>query len=216
MKANIIYLKALSYEKIIAGKTYSLNPDEKVIGKNYPSLSSEEMMGKNYLSGQVKNTDHDRQNLPDSKNKISKNNEKDSVSVSNDYPCSEPIETKKEKEAESETYEDYADYVLSGLNDDQYAAFEELLAKIRKRELASSKDSLLRYFDVLRQRGWKDGKGEAIKNIVGYVTMNFTAHMRDIQEADKALKKDGYEPGSIYVPYQKESDEEDYNDFYRR
>lgn len=107
--------------------------------------------------------------------------------------------------SESESFENK---VLRKLNDDQYSAFQECLAKVRRGELVSSKDSLLRYFNTLDERGWKDGNGKPIINIVAYVTMNFVSHLKDKQYAEKKLIEEGYEPGSIYNFYCKNQFEE--------
>ena len=49
----------------------------------------------------------------------------------------------------------------------------------------------------------KDFSGKPIRNIVSYVEMNFAANARDRDIAREKLSDEGFEPGSIFVPYRK-------------
>lgn len=59
------------------------------------------------------------------------------------------------------------------LSDEEYDAFERLLKASNKREISSSKESLIEYFKKMIVNGWKDFSGKPIRNIEGYVRMNF-------------------------------------------
>ncbi len=61
----------------------------------------------------------------------------------------------------------------SHLSDSQYKAFCRLLKDCAKGEIHSSKESLINYFKKMIAREWKDSSGKSIKNICGYVKMNF-------------------------------------------
>lgn len=59
------------------------------------------------------------------------------------------------------------------LSDEEYDAFERLLKASNAREISSSKTSLIEYFKKMIVNGWKDFSGKPIRNIEGYVRMNF-------------------------------------------
>ena len=62
------------------------------------------------------------------------------------------------------------------LSDEEYDAFERLLKASNKREISSSKESLIEYFKKMIANDWKDFSGKPIRNIEGYVRMNFGLH----------------------------------------
>ena len=107
--------------------------------------------------------------------------------------------------AETETYEQYETRIICVLEEEQYAAWRELLRKMKLGELKTTRSNLTRYFEQMIKRDWKDYSGKPIRNIVSYVEMNFAAHARDRDIASEKLKEEGFEPGSVFVPYRKMS-----------
>ncbi len=77
------------------------------------------------------------------------------------------------------------------LSDDEYNAFERLLKASNKKEISSSKTSLIEYFKKMIVNGWKDFSGKPIRNIEGYVRMNFALHS-DYQKSkrEKSQRED--------------------------
>ncbi|MBR4421204.1 MAG: phage replisome organizer N-terminal domain-containing protein [Erysipelotrichaceae bacterium] len=107
--------------------------------------------------------------------------------------------------AETETYEQYETRIICVLEEEQYAAWRELLRKMQLGELKTTRSNLTRYFEQMMKRDWKDYSGKPIRNIVSYVEMNFAAHARDRDIAREKLKEEGFEPGSEFIPYRKMS-----------
>ncbi len=105
--------------------------------------------------------------------------------------------------AETETYEQYENRILNALTDEQYDAWKQLLKKMQLGELKTTRPNLTRYFEQMASRSWKDFSGKPIRNIVSYVEMNFAANARDRDIAREKLSEEGFEPGSIFVPYRK-------------
>ena len=105
--------------------------------------------------------------------------------------------------AETETYEQYENRILNGFTNEQYDAWKQLLKKMQLGELKTTRPNLTRYFEQMTSRSWKDFSGKPIRNIVSYVEMNFAANARDRDIAREKLSDEGFEPGSIFVPYRK-------------
>ncbi|MBR4461570.1 MAG: phage replisome organizer N-terminal domain-containing protein [Erysipelotrichaceae bacterium] len=105
--------------------------------------------------------------------------------------------------AETETYEQYETRIICALEEEQYAAWRELLRKMQLGELKTTRSNLTRYFEQMMKRSWKDFSGKPIRNIVSYVEMNFAANARDRDIASEKLREEGFEPGSIFIPYRK-------------
>ena len=82
------------------------------------------------------------------------------------------------EEIESWDYEEFYDH----LDDEQYDAFMELFNLSKRGEIRTCKESLMGYFKKMMANGWKDSRGKPIKNIVGYVTTNFSLHSQTIKE----------------------------------
>ncbi len=107
--------------------------------------------------------------------------------------------------AETKTYEQYETRIICALEEEQYAAWRELLRKMQLGELKTTRSNLTRYFEQMMKRSWKDYSGKPIRNIVSYVEMNFAAHARDRDIASEKLKEEGFEPGSEFISYRKMS-----------
>ncbi len=107
--------------------------------------------------------------------------------------------------AETETYDQYEKRIICFLEEEQYAAWRELLRKMQLGELKTTRSNLTRYFEQMMRRSWKDFSGKPIRNIVSYVEMNFAAHARDIDIAREKLSEEGFEPGSVFIPHKKMS-----------
>lgn len=107
------------------------------------------------------------------------------------------------KESETESYEQYETRIIKLLNEEQYIAWKELLKMMQLGELKTTRANLTRYFEQMMNRNWKDFSGKPIRNITSYVEMNFAANAKERDIARDKLSEEGFEPGSIYVPYRK-------------
>lgn len=105
--------------------------------------------------------------------------------------------------SETETYEEHETNFLKSLSNEQYNSWKELLRLMQLGELKTTRPNLTYYFEQMKNRGWKDFSGRPIRNIVSYVQMNFAANARDRDIAKDKLAEEGFEPGSIFVPYRK-------------
>ncbi|MBR0419295.1 MAG: phage replisome organizer N-terminal domain-containing protein [Erysipelotrichaceae bacterium] len=104
---------------------------------------------------------------------------------------------------ESETYDIYEARILSTMTDEQYSAWKDLLKKMQLGELKTTRGNLTRYFEQMQKRNWNDYSGNPIRNIISYVEMNFAANARERDIAKEKLAEEGFEPGSVFVPYRK-------------
>ncbi|MBQ6217174.1 MAG: replication initiator protein A [Erysipelotrichaceae bacterium] len=157
-KPNILYLKGINYIKPIV-KSENLY-EKKLMCQNDTSGN---LMCQNNTSRSVKRTHHEVSKQHLNNNYISNNdmnNETDSKEVQ--FISPEEIE------------EWDIDEFYSHLNDQQYQSFERLLKLSNKGVLHSSKESLIDYFKKLILNQWKDASGQPIRNIEGYVKMNFS------------------------------------------
>ena len=82
------------------------------------------------------------------------------------------------EEMESWDFEEFYDH----LDEKQFEAFMELFNLSKCGEIRTCKESLMNYFKKLMMNGWKDSKGRPIRNIVSYVTMNFSLHSNTAKE----------------------------------
>lgn len=81
------------------------------------------------------------------------------------------------------------DQFYAHLNDEEYDAFERLLKAANTREITSSKSSLIDYFKKMIANGWKDSYGKPIRNIEGYVRMNFSLHSDCQKERNEEIRR---------------------------
>lgn len=109
----------------------------------------------------------------------------------------------EQRGTETETYEQYETRILRSLSEEQYDAWRQLLRKMEFGEVKTTRANLTRYFEQMAGRKWKDYSGRPIRNIVSYVEMNFAANAWDRDIAREKLSDEGFEPGSIFVPYRK-------------
>lgn len=119
-----------------------------------------------------------------------------------DSDHAELIKTRNTR-SESETYEQYEALLLSTLTDEQYSAWKDLLGKMQIGDLKTTRANLTRYFEQMQKREWKDYSGKPIRNITSYVEMNFAANAKERDLAKEKLAEEGFEPGSIFIPYRK-------------
>jgi len=101
-----------------------------------------------------------------------------------------------ESDSESVTYteEEVAgwddDQFYAHLSNEEYDAFEKLLDASISREISSSKEGIIDYFKKMKVKGWKDSYGKPVRNIEGYVRMNFALHSESLKNKKENLKKD--------------------------
>jgi len=81
--------------------------------------------------------------------------------------------------------------IYSQMSKQESEAFSVLFKKASIGLIQTSKESLLRYFDKMHKRGWKNSKGETIYNIVGYVTCSFNIYTRQANESEELLSEMG-------------------------
>ena len=77
--------------------------------------------------------------------------------------------------------------IYKQMSKQEYDAFVVLLNKANSGLINTSKESLLKYFDKMHKNGWRNGKGQSIYNIVGYVTSSFNIYTRQSLETEQKL-----------------------------
>ena len=104
----------------------------------------------------------------------------------NTYESDSGADTDKYSEEEIMAWDD--DEFYRHLNKKEYEAFIRLFEASIRGEIRSSKESLIEYFKKMKARGWKDSSNRRIRNIEGYVRMNFdlyTENQRYKRQEDK-------------------------------
>ena len=134
---------------------------------------------------------------------LEKEQEKEKIDRDSDSEQEQNIGEQEPFSTETETYEQYENRILKGMTDEQYDAWRQLLKKMQMGELKTTRANLTRYFEQMMNRKWKDFSGKPIRNVVSYVEMNFAANARDRDIAKEQLAEEGFEPGSIFIPYRK-------------
>lgn len=93
--------------------------------------------------------------------------------------------------------------IYSQMSSEQFLAFKELLKKANDGLIKTNKNSLLKFFDKMNKNGWKDSRGRAIQNIVGYVTSSFNIYSYQQELAEQKLIECGlYFQGNNMHPFQ--------------
>ena len=115
------------------------------------------------------------------------------------------LKTKESNTKEQNMYESdsgsvtYTEEEVAGWDDDQFYAhlsneeydvFEKLLDASISREISSSKEGIIDYFKKMKVKGWKDSYGKPVRNIEGYVRMNFALHSESLKNRKENRKKD--------------------------
>ena len=104
----------------------------------------------------------------------------------NTYESDSGADTDKYSEEEIMTWDD--DEFYRHLNKKEYEAFIRLFEASIRGEIRSSKESLIEYFKKMKAKDWKDSSNRKIRNIDGYVRMNFdlyTENQRYKRQEDK-------------------------------
>lgn len=157
---------------------------------------TERVTRKNSDSRNEENPIHDKENFRENSNNNSRNNKlliKESknlnANIQNSIENSYDENLKLLEDIQKEIVRKYE--LLPGifLTDKQLNDVNELVKMIGSGELNSSKDNLMKYIAELSHRDFKDRKGNKIKSLKSYVSMNFKLRSDQMKEEMEFIKK---------------------------